>query len=144
MTSAQAIELCEAASLQQGGDGHRFDLQTRHGRATGFVVRTSGGLRAYLNQCSHVPTELDWQPGKFFDLTGHFLGCSVHGAWYEATSGRCSAGPCRGPLVSLVIEERDGRVWWLPDDRHRPVPVAPPPPLKKPVADAAQQGEDHE
>ena len=36
--------------------------------------------------------------------------CSTHGALYEPTSGRASAGRARRPLVRLRLEERDGAV----------------------------------
>jgi nitrite reductase/ring-hydroxylating ferredoxin subunit len=37
----------------------------------------------------------------------------MHGAVYEAASGRCLGGPCNGsPLVKLAIEERDGVVYF--------------------------------
>jgi nitrite reductase/ring-hydroxylating ferredoxin subunit len=58
--------------------------------------------------------ELDWVEGQFFDLEGHDLICSTHGAVYEPASGRCLGGPCNGnPLVKLEVEERDGKVFFL-------------------------------
>ncbi len=35
-------------------------------RATGSVVRFNGKPYAYLNQCAHVPIELDWQTWSVF------------------------------------------------------------------------------
>lgn len=110
--AARVLFDCNSESLQPGGLGQRFDVSGQGSRAiTGFVVRdASGGVRAFLNQCTHVPVELDWQPGQFFDFTGHFLLCSVHGAHYDPASGQCVAGPCRGSLRSLPVIEQEGRV----------------------------------
>jgi len=78
-----------------------------------FVVRHRGEVRGYLNRCSHVAMELDWQEGLFFDAGGDDLICSTHGALYSARDGSCLGGPCnRKPLVALRMEERDGGVYF--------------------------------
>jgi nitrite reductase/ring-hydroxylating ferredoxin subunit len=41
-----------------------------------FAIRFRGQAYAYLNECAHVPQEMDWQPGKFFDLSGLYLVCA--------------------------------------------------------------------
>ena len=108
------LDICAARELVDGGDGVRFDWPdaARGGApAAAFAVRHRGRVFAYLNRCAHVPVELDWLPGKFFDDSGLYLICATHGATYEPASGRCVGGPCRGAgLVALPCEERDGRV----------------------------------
>jgi nitrite reductase/ring-hydroxylating ferredoxin subunit len=53
-----------------------------------------------------------------------FILCSIPGAAYAPTTGRCIGGPCgRGGLVRLEAFERDGAVWWLPTRDTRPVAV---------------------
>jgi nitrite reductase/ring-hydroxylating ferredoxin subunit len=74
-------------------------------------VRYQGSVRAYLNRCGHMPMELDWEQGKFFDREGLHLVCSTHGALYEPGSGRCLGGPCTGGLVPIAVEERDGMIY---------------------------------
>jgi len=77
---------------------------------------------AYLNRCVHVPTELDWQPGEFLDGDKRWIICSIHGATYEPSDGRCVGGPCgRGRLTALRVEERDGQVYWYPSRDIQPV-----------------------
>lgn len=106
------MDVCAAEALAEGGDGVRFDWPgSVRGPIAAFVVRVDGAPRAYLNRCAHVPVELDWLPGKFLDESGLYLVCATHGAMYDAQSGACVGGPCRGAaLVPLVVREADGRV----------------------------------
>jgi len=77
----------------------------------------TGAVRGYLNRCPHAWTELDWNPGEFFDQSGLNLVCSTHGAIFEPGTGYCVAGPCRGAsLEPLELREQDGRVLLLNDD----------------------------
>lgn len=109
--------ICASAELAEGGDGVRFAVKTAWGEETGFVVRYRGEPRAFVNRCAHVPVELDWQAGKFFDDSGAFLMCTVHGALYDPSSGYCVAGPCRGGrLPPLSVIERDGTVFLIESD----------------------------
>jgi nitrite reductase/ring-hydroxylating ferredoxin subunit len=79
---------------------------------TAFAIRYEGAVHAYLNRCTHVAMELDWQPGQFFDDTGQWLLCSTHGAAYKPDTGECGGGPCRGGLVKIQLVEHDGVVRW--------------------------------
>jgi len=104
--------VCAAADLAEGGDGVRFEVPGATEPIPAFAVRAGGVARAYLNRCSHVPVELDWQPGRFFDDSGLYLICATHGATYRASDGHCTGGPCRGQgLVALSVREQGGTVW---------------------------------
>jgi len=103
--------ICASDELVDGARGVRFELPTG---SQGFAVRHCGAVRAYVNRCPHSGTELDWQPGEFFEETGLYLICSTHGALFEPGSGFCVAGPCRGAsLEPLAIRERSGQVVML-------------------------------
>ena len=106
--------ICSAAALEEKGAGVRFTV-VRHGREEpAFVVRYGGIPRAYLNRCAHVPVELDWAEGEFFDFSKLYLICSTHGAMYLPDSGHCVAGPCKGArLHPRKVEERDGEVYLI-------------------------------
>lgn len=104
--------ICASADLQEKSKGIRFDLSQHGEHVTGFVVRYEGKPYAFVNRCAHVPVELDWQEGDFFEPDGHYIICATHGAHYEPTTGRCEIGPCRGAsLQSLKVEERDGNIY---------------------------------
>ena len=113
--------LCRSDALTERGDAFVFDVLQFRRPARGFVLRFDGQLVAYLNRCLHVPTEMDWQHGKFLDSDKEFILCSTHGAAYEPLSGRCVGGPCgRGTLTVIKIEERDGEVYWYPSRDTQP------------------------
>ncbi|MFS0753644.1 Rieske 2Fe-2S domain-containing protein [Noviherbaspirillum sp. 1P10PC] len=116
------IFVCEAAELEEGGRGVRFPVTAGSEDRTGFVVRYGGSVRGFLNRCAHVPIELDWNEGQFFELSGLYLMCSTHGALYDPDTGRCAGGPCRGgSLRPISVVEREGKIYWQPDDYIRPV-----------------------
>jgi nitrite reductase/ring-hydroxylating ferredoxin subunit len=103
--------ICPSAELLEGGTGVRFALQPGAPDERGFVVRYDGAPRAYVNVCPHAGTELDWQPGQFFEEAGLYLVCSTHGALFDPGSGLCIAGPCKGECLEPIrVEEHDGNV----------------------------------
>ena len=119
--------ICASAALEEGGLGVRFRVESGPaGGNCGFVVRYGGKVHAYVNRCPHLGTELDWQPGEFFEEAGLYLICSTHGALFEPKDGFCVAGPCRGAsLQALAIAERDGQVFLLgvePQNQNSPAP----------------------
>jgi nitrite reductase/ring-hydroxylating ferredoxin subunit len=106
--------ICRSAALVDGGPGVRFEVEYSGERTPAFAVRHAGRVRAYLNRCGHLPMELDWRAGEFFDAEARHLICSTHGATYDAASGECLGGPCSGtPLVRLAAEERAGNVYCM-------------------------------
>lgn len=116
-----AIFICVSAALEEGGKGVRFPLTAGGENATGFAVRYNGTAHAYLNRCAHVPIELDWNEGQFFESSGLFLMCSTHGAIYAPETGRCEGGPCRGGrLRPITVMERDNQIFWQPDEYLTP------------------------
>jgi nitrite reductase/ring-hydroxylating ferredoxin subunit len=104
--------ICPSAALAAAGDGVRFTLTMAAQSFPVFVIRFEGAVRAYLNRCAHMPMELDWKRGRFFDGEGRLLLCSTHGAAYDPMNGACRGGPCDGGgLYRLPVIERDGSVY---------------------------------
>ena len=120
------LPLCASAELEERGRAWVWDV-LQYGRpARAFALRFEGEVRAYLNRCVHVPTEMDWQPGEFFDIEKRFILCSIHGASYAPENGRCVGGPCgRGSLTAVPVAERDGQVYWYASRDIAPVPLSP-------------------
>ena len=106
--------ICASNALQEGGLGVRFEVNWAGESTPAFVVRYNGLAVAYLNQCAHVPVEMDFNAGDFFDDSGLYFVCATHGATYVPDSGLCIAGPCVGRrLHKLNVYERDGNVYLI-------------------------------
>jgi nitrite reductase/ring-hydroxylating ferredoxin subunit len=108
----EVIPLCNAADLRDSADAVPFDVTYLGRSCTAFAIRYDGQAHAYVNQCAHVPMEMDYQPNQFFDSTGHWLICATHGALYHPATGACAGGPCRGGLKKIALSEVDGVVHW--------------------------------
>ena len=120
---AAPVRLCAADELVERGDAVVFDVIQWRDKATAFAMRFDGEVVAYLNRFVHVPTEMDWEYGKFLDSGRDFIMCSIHGASYNPSNGRCVGGPCgRGSLTKLRVEERDQQVYWYPSLDTQPAP----------------------
>jgi nitrite reductase/ring-hydroxylating ferredoxin subunit len=123
--AAEAAEyLCDARALEESGRAVVWNVM-QFGQPVGaFALRFEGRVVAYLNRCAHVPAEMDWKPGEFFDADRRWLLCSIHGATYEPADGRCVGGPCgRGRLQAITVEERGSEVYWYPSLDIRPAPL---------------------
>jgi nitrite reductase/ring-hydroxylating ferredoxin subunit len=108
--------ICPSAALVDGGPGVRFELSEGGDAVPAFAVRFRGIVHAYVNECQHQATQLDWNLGDFFDSERLYLICATHGARYEPASGICVDGPCPGArLVSVAVREHDDAVFCLED-----------------------------
>lgn len=108
--------ICTAADLADGGDGVRFSVTHRDQDLPAFAVRFAGRAHAYLNRCTHRDTQLDWDPGRFFDADRRLLICATHGALYQPDTGKCVGGPCRGGLVKLKVIEKNSAIYLASTD----------------------------
>ncbi|WP_370264226.1 Rieske (2Fe-2S) protein [Limnobacter sp.] len=109
------VQVCKSDDVLEGGVGYRFKVLYNGEEASAFVVRVDNEVKSFLNRCSHVPVELDWNYGEFLDDSGRIIVCATHGASYDATDGNCLGGPCDGsPLVRLQVNEREGAIYWTP------------------------------
>ena len=124
--SARGRPICRSEELVEGADGVRFRIRPLDQHEGGFAIRYMGIARAFVNRCPHAGTELDWEPGRFFDESGLYLICSTHGAIFEPHTGYCVAGPCRGAaLRKIEVGERDGEILLQGEDPDNEHPIAP-------------------
>lgn len=111
MSDLQKTVIFDSDALVNEGAGLRFPLPQVHERATGFVIRFQGKPYAYVNQCAHLPVELDWNEGAFFTSQKDYLICATHGAHYQPDTGFCVMGPCKGKsLTPIQVTEQDRQV----------------------------------
>lgn len=121
MVDEVLISLCNSSDLQDSGLAVPFDVVYQGQTCRAFAIRFDGQVHAYLNRCSHVAMEMDYQPDRFFDPTGRWLMCATHGAVYAPDTGLCRSGPCRGGLVKIALAEHDGVVHWHTAYNLKPV-----------------------
>lgn len=113
--------ICAVDAVPEAGLGIRFPVRAGGEAAIGFVVRFEGKLHAYLNRCAHIPIELDWEQGQFFESGKRYIMCSTHGAIYTPSTGQCVGGPCRGGhLRPITLVEKDQQVYWQSDQYFTP------------------------
>ncbi|MBV8679608.1 MAG: Rieske 2Fe-2S domain-containing protein [Aquitalea sp.] len=119
MAADTARLICSSTALIDSGRAVRFEIPGPDGKPRAAIaLRYQGRVYGYVNACQHIPIELDLQDGNVFDLSGQYLVCSMHGALYLPTNGRCVGGPCRGQsLQALPLYEADNHVWLnvMPD-----------------------------
>lgn len=103
--------ICKSEDLLEKVKGIRFDLPELGERVSAFVIRFNGKPYSYINQCAHLPVELDWNEGDFFTREQDYLICATHGAQYEPHTGYCVLGPCQGKrLRPIVVNEQNGQI----------------------------------
>ncbi|MDD2546679.1 MAG: Rieske 2Fe-2S domain-containing protein [Burkholderiaceae bacterium] len=113
--------LCPSGDLRDGGHAVPFEVRHAGQPCRAFAIRYQGQPQAYLNRCTHVAMEMDYQPNRFFDDSGQWLLCATHGAAYRPQTGECAGGPCRGGLVKITLSEWGGMVHWHTSDHLQPV-----------------------
>jgi nitrite reductase/ring-hydroxylating ferredoxin subunit len=90
--------LCALADIPDpGAKGFRFreSEQLFHG----FVVRASGEVRGWIDQCPHAGLPLAFTPDRYLTQSGDQILCASHGALFRL-DGVCVAGPCAGKQLS--------------------------------------------
>lgn len=95
-------------------DGLKFEYMEGPFPEEGILLKLEdGSVRAYKNECRHLPMRLDGrEPSSFFDAAKVKLLCSAHGAVYRLDDGLCTSGPCKGShLKEVPIAVEDGAVF---------------------------------
>jgi nitrite reductase/ring-hydroxylating ferredoxin subunit len=119
------LPLCPSLALAERGRAWVWELLVHGQPERAFALRIDGRVHAYLNRCVHVAAEMDWQPGEFLDADRRWIVCSIHGASYDPSDGRCVGGPCgRGRLTPVAVAERGAEVYWYPSAAMQPLSAA--------------------
>jgi len=94
--------------------GLKFSFVHRGLTEEGILLRLAdGGLRAYKNECRHLPMPLDErEPYTYWSANADRLCCCSHGASFRLEDGLCIKGPCEGQrLIALPLVVDDGKVY---------------------------------
>jgi nitrite reductase/ring-hydroxylating ferredoxin subunit len=91
--------LCRQEDLNATG-AKEIVLARDGGRFPVFVVRFAGRILGYVNSCPHARLPLNFKDDTFLDFSGSFLFCANHGAHFDALTGKCIRGPCKGQSLT--------------------------------------------
>lgn len=111
MTIVKRIRLCSLDDLDDPGT-LRGSLPGDTENRGVCVVQRDGRIFVYENRCPHTGAPMDWAPGRFLDVSGSLIQCSLHGAQFRIEDGFCVWGPCAGDRLRplpFVIEQ--GSIW---------------------------------
>lgn len=105
------VDLCAVDDIPDPGAKGPFAVTLDGERVGVFVVRMDGRVTAFVDRCPHVGAPLAMEPDAFLDLTRTEILCSMHGARFDAETGLCRLGPCKGKrLTPYAVTLRNGRV----------------------------------
>jgi nitrite reductase/ring-hydroxylating ferredoxin subunit len=99
-------------------DGIIFDYKEGPFDEQGILIRTRDGVKAYKNECRHLPMRLDdREPAEIWDEHNRYLVCNSHGARYRPDDGLCVSGPCEGSHLKELPVIIDGNDVFLDTDK---------------------------
>ncbi len=69
-----------------------------------FVCRFGKEYHAYVNECPHHNTRLDWEKNNFFEPNYlKVLMCGKHGSTFDPETGVALSGPCKGAQLEKIL-----------------------------------------
>ncbi len=101
--------LCALSEIPDPG-AKGFSFREGDRLFAGFVVRSAGRLRGFIDRCPHAGMPLALTPDRFLTREGDLILCSSHGALFRIEDGLCLAGPCAGRSLepwSVVLANED-------------------------------------
>jgi nitrite reductase/ring-hydroxylating ferredoxin subunit len=93
--------LCSLAELEVTGS-RGFTVGEGDWPLRGFIVKTAGGIAAYVNYCPHAGHPLNIRPDRFLTPDRNLILCCSHGALFARDNGFCIAGPCQGQSLTAI------------------------------------------
>ena len=87
------VRLCALSDLADPGSrGFRFRQDGK--LFAGFVVRTGGQVRGYVDSCPHAGWPLAAWDDRYLRREGDLILCGGHAALFRPLDGHCVVGPC--------------------------------------------------
>ena len=89
------------AKIDAVQEARALGIEVRDGDREARLILVAHGdnIIGYVNRCPHARAPLDWVGGKFFDPSGAYLRCALHGALFRPDDGHCLSGPCAGDAL---------------------------------------------
>lgn len=112
METIYNIELCDLNELEENtalgfaADVTKTDVDI-------FIVKKNNFVYGYINSCPHTGAPLEWMPNQFLSLDTKSIQCSLHGARFSISEGKCLYGPCNGQsLTTIRLLIKDNKIYW--------------------------------
>ncbi|WP_413702176.1 Rieske (2Fe-2S) protein [Psychromonas sp. KJ10-10] len=104
--------IIESAKLKEK-QYYYFNCEYMGDVRSAFLFRFEGVIYSYLNQCVHMPFQLNCQKDTVFSESKTHLKCSMHGIVYNPVTGESlSPTMCTGEkLTAIEIVESKGDIW---------------------------------
>ncbi|MDC3076165.1 Rieske (2Fe-2S) protein [Paracoccaceae bacterium] len=76
-----------------------------------LVIRFEGKVSAWINSCPHDGRPLCRDPIFLWEKKRKLLQCMNHQALFNANTGICEEGPCKGEsLTGLITKEKNNQI----------------------------------
>lgn len=92
-------------------------LQYKRKPITGIIFRFNQNLYAYVNQCVHMPRNLNCEANTIFDESEKLLRCSMHGIVYQPETGESISTRCNGERLQSIRLKVHDDVIYIDDKR---------------------------
>ena len=109
--------VCKLESIEDGGAVEARVDRDNQPSLNLAVCRHGDQVFAWHNICPHQGRALNFAPNRFLFTPEGQLMCAAHGAVFEADTGLCVGGPCRGAsLRGVAVAVQNGEVVLTNDD----------------------------
>ena len=108
------IPLCKVSELEDPGSKGITIIRDDLTQGL-FIVRKNQKVYAYINQCPHTGSPLDWTPDQFLDSDKTLIVCATHGATFRIEDGLCVAGPCVNQHLTKLHTVTENNTVYLID-----------------------------
>jgi nitrite reductase/ring-hydroxylating ferredoxin subunit len=92
-------------------------LQYKKKPINGIIFRFNQNLYAYVNQCVHMPRNLNCEANTIFDESEKLLRCSMHGTVYQPETGASISTRCNGERLQAIRLKVHDDVIYIDDKR---------------------------
>jgi nitrite reductase/ring-hydroxylating ferredoxin subunit len=96
---AASVVLCALADLAEPG-ARGFTFRSGDYVFSGFLVRSGGEVRGYIDRCPHAGFPLALFGDRYLTREGDLIICASHGALFRPDDGVCVGGPCAGQRLT--------------------------------------------
>lgn len=108
--------ICELAKISEISEGiwYEFSLQVEYGLLSIMLIKHDGQYSGYQNICPHQGRRMDYATGQFLLTESGNIVCPAHGAEFNADTGLCINGPCKGQsLQSVTIKSNEESIFTV-------------------------------